>query len=165
MTHALPSAHYGGVRLLGFVHHRLRLLAFPMRTCGVHPQAKPETSRFPYKELPHMPGSLTTPGRTDARTNASVHVVFRKTEHVDTRDFQAFAAQWLAYVLPYRRFAVILADANARLGANADCYSFIAVDFHHLLFAGLYRRTGLQDLCKISTVRCDSDRKRASRAR
>ena len=94
-----------------------------------------------------MPGSLTTPGRTDARTNASVHVVFRKTEHVDTRDFQAFAAQWLAYALPYRRFAVILADANARLGANADCYSFIAVDFHHLLFAGFYRRTGLLDFC------------------
>ena len=42
---------------------------------------------------------------------------------------------------PNRRFAVILADANARLGANADCYSFIAVDFHHLLFAGFYRRT------------------------
>ncbi|MGH8523949.1 MAG: hypothetical protein ACREXY_06935, partial [Gammaproteobacteria bacterium] len=29
---ALPSAHYGGVRLLVPVHHRLRLLAFPMRT-------------------------------------------------------------------------------------------------------------------------------------
>ena len=99
-----------------------------------------------------MPGSLTTPGRTDARTNASVHVVFRKTEHVDTRDFQAFAAQWLAYVLPYRRFAVILADANARLGANADCYSFIAVDFHHLLFAGFYRRTGLLKLCTPARV-------------
>jgi hypothetical protein len=102
-----------------------------------------------------MPGSLTTPGRTDARTNASVHVVFRKTEHVDTRDFQAFAAQWLAYALPYRRFAVILADANARLEANADCYSFIAVDFHHLLFAGFYRRTGLLDLCtKPYSVEC-----------
>ena len=50
-------------------------------------------------------------------------------------------------MLPCRRFAVILADANARLGANADCYSFIAVDFHHLLFAGFYRRTGLLDLC------------------
>ena len=31
---------------------------------GVRPQAKPETSRFPRKELPHMPGSSTTPGRT-----------------------------------------------------------------------------------------------------
>jgi hypothetical protein len=31
---------------LGLVHHRLRLLAFPMRACSVHPQAEPETSRF-----------------------------------------------------------------------------------------------------------------------
>ncbi|MGA3063467.1 MAG: hypothetical protein ABSD90_09605, partial [Methylocystis sp.] len=45
------------------------------------------------------------------------------------------------------RFAVILADANARLGANADCYSFIAVDLHHLLFAGFYRRTEIQNKC------------------
>jgi hypothetical protein len=27
------------------------------------PPAKPETSRFPCKELPHMPGSVTTPER------------------------------------------------------------------------------------------------------
>jgi hypothetical protein len=50
-------------------------------------------------------------------------------------------AQWLAYALPCRRFADTLADANARLGADAVRYSFIAVDFHHLLFAGLFRRT------------------------
>ena len=48
-----------------------------------------------------------------------------------------FAAQWLAYVFPYRRFACALADADARLGADADRYSFIAADFHHLLLAGL----------------------------
>ena len=63
----------------------------------------PEASRFPRKELPHMPGSATTPGRTDARVDASVHVAFREDEHVGARDFQVFAAQWLAYVLPYRR--------------------------------------------------------------
>ena len=112
-----------------------------MRACGIHPQAKPETSRLPRKELPHMPGSPTTPGRTDARADASVHVAFRENEHVGTRDFQVFAAQWLAYALPCRRFADTLADANARLGADAVRYSFIAVDFHHLLFAGLFRRT------------------------
>jgi hypothetical protein len=112
-----------------------------MRACGIHPQVKPETSRFPRKELPHMPGSPTTPGRTDARADASAHVAFRENEHVGTRDFQVFAAQWLAYALPCRRFAVILADANARLGADAVCYSFIAADFHHLLFAGFNRRT------------------------
>jgi hypothetical protein len=33
---------------------------------------------------------------------------------------QAFAAQWLAYALPYRRFADTLAGADARLGADAD---------------------------------------------
>src|SRR6202051_4259200 len=32
LIHPLPSAHYGGVRLLTIVHHRLRLLAFPIRT-------------------------------------------------------------------------------------------------------------------------------------
>jgi len=48
-----------------------------------------------------------------------------------------FAAQWLAYTLPYRRFADTLTDACARLGADADRYSFIAVDLHHLLLADL----------------------------
>jgi hypothetical protein len=76
-----------------------------------------------------------------ARNNAPVHVAFRDSDHVGARDYLAFAAQWLAYALPYRRFVVILADANARLGADADRYSFIAADFHRLLFAGFYRRT------------------------
>jgi len=55
--------------------------------------------------------------------------------------FQAFAAQWLAYALPCRRFACTLAGADARLGADADRYSFIVVDSHHLLPAGFDRRT------------------------
>src|SRR5437588_12321087 len=38
---------------------------------------------------------------------------------------------------PTRRFAAVLADANARLGADVDRYSFIVVDLHHLLLAGL----------------------------
>jgi hypothetical protein len=42
----------------------------------------------------------------------------------------------LAYVLPCRHFACTLADADARLGADVDCYSFIIVDFHHLLLIG-----------------------------
>ena len=107
-----------------------------MRTCGIPPQAKPETSRFPCNELLHMPVSLTTPGWADPRNNASVHVAFRKTDDVGTRDFQAFATQWLAYAFPYRRFDAALADYVARLGADAVCYSFIAADFHHLLLAG-----------------------------
>src|SRR4051812_11053167 len=129
--------YYGGVRPLGFVHHRLRLLVFPIRTRGIPPLANPEISRFPCKELPHMPGSRTTPGRAAARAIASVRVAFRAFEHVGTQVAQVFAAQWLAYVLPYRRFADTLASANARLRAGADRYSFTVVDFHLLLFAGL----------------------------
>ena len=71
-----------------------------------------------------MPGSSTTPGRADTRDDASVSVAFRDSEHVGTRVAQVFAAPWLAYVLPYRRFAATLASGNARLGAGADRYSF-----------------------------------------
>jgi hypothetical protein len=112
-----------------------------MRTCGVHLQAKPETSRLPRKELPHMPGSSTTPSQTGARDDVPIYVAFRENEHVGTREFQVYAAQWLAYALPYRRFAVTLAGADARLGADVDRYSFTVVDLHHLLPAGLCRRT------------------------
>src|SRR4051812_27234845 len=108
-----------------------------MRTRGIPPLAKPEISRFPRKELPHMPGSWTTPGRAGARAIASIRVAFRAFEHVGTQVAQVFAAQWLAYVLPYRRFADTLASANARLRAGADRYSFTVVDFHLLLLAGL----------------------------
>ena len=34
-------------------------------------------------------------------------------------------------------FVSVLTDANARLGADVDRYSFIVVDLHHLLLAGL----------------------------
>ena len=110
-----------------------------MRTSNI-PLAKPETSRFPRKERRHMPGSPTTPGRTGTRDNAPARFAFRHYDNVGTQDYLTFAAQWLAYVLPYRRFADTLANANARLGADADRYSFTVVDFHRLLFAGFDRR-------------------------
>jgi hypothetical protein len=46
-------------------------------------------------------------------------------------------ARWLACLFPYRRFTDTLADACARLGADVARYTFIAVDLHHLLLAGL----------------------------
>src|SRR5207237_8278838 len=46
-------------------------------------------------------------------------VAFRARNSVGTRGL-AFAAQWLAYALPCRRFAGVLTDANARLGADVD---------------------------------------------
>src|ERR1700676_2815991 len=76
MIHALPSAHYGEVRLLAIVHHRLRLS--PSR-CG--PKAPPvvnrEISRFPYKERLGILGSSTRPDRSSARDSAELCVAFR----------------------------------------------------------------------------------------
>ena len=84
-----------------------------------------------------MPGSQTTPGPTGARNNAPADFAFRQVNNVGTRVDNDFAAQWLACTLPYRRFAVVLAGDHARIGADVGCYSFIAVDLHHLLLAGL----------------------------
>ena len=84
-----------------------------------------------------MPSSLTTPGRPSARAGALGYVAFRYTDSVGTRDNFSIAAQWLACTLPCRRFANILANVRARLGADVGRYSFIVVDLHHLLLAGL----------------------------
>src|SRR6516164_6082730 len=83
-----------------------------------------------------MPGSSTTPGWPSARVGALGHIAFHYTDSVGTRDQFSIAAQWLACTFPCRRFADILADACARLGADVGRYSFIAVDLHHLLLAG-----------------------------
>src|SRR5260221_2012748 len=107
-----------------------------MRTGGNCRTVDREISGSQRKERLHMPGSSTTPDRPGARDIASVRVAFRARNSVGTRGL-AFAAQWLAYALPYRRFVAVLADANARLGADVDRYSFIVVDLHHLLLAGL----------------------------
>src|SRR5262245_2783479 len=103
---------------------------------GAPQLARRGISRFPSKELLHMPGSSTTPGRSDLAMVRPKRVAFRTRNSVGTRGL-AFAAQWLAYALPYRRFVAVLTDANARLRADVDRYSFIVVDLHHLLLAGL----------------------------
>ena len=84
-----------------------------------------------------MPGSSTTPGRPGTRAHAPVRVAFRFRNGVGTRDMNLCEAQWLAYVLPYRRFAAALTGDRARLGADVDRYSVIASDLHRLLVAGL----------------------------
>jgi len=108
----------------------------PIADLRCPPQAKPETSRFPNEKLLHMPGSSTTPGRTEARVRASAHVAFRVVERVGTQRNLVIAAQWLACACPCRRFAIPLTEDSARLGDDADRYSFIVADLHRLLFAG-----------------------------
>ena len=89
-----------------------------------------------------MPGSQTAPGRSEARNDAPDRVAFHCLNGVGTRIRIAFVAPWLAYAIPCRRFAVTLAGASARLGADVACYSFIVADFHHLLLAGLPTHSG-----------------------
>lgn len=84
-----------------------------------------------------MPGSPTALGQPGAGGSAASHVAFHQRNCAGTRVDADFAAQWLAYALPDRRFACALTDADARLGADVDRYSSIAVDLHHLLLAGL----------------------------
>ncbi len=84
-----------------------------------------------------MPGSTTTPGRPSACDGALERLAFRYTDSVGAQKQFSFAAQWLACTYPYRRFADILTDAGARLRADVVRYTFIVVDLHHLLLAGL----------------------------
>ena len=84
-----------------------------------------------------MPGSTTALGWAGTRNSAPVRIAFRQEKGVGTQENADFAAQWLAYAIPCRRFADALAGNCARLGADVVCYSFIAADLHHLLLAGL----------------------------
>jgi hypothetical protein len=88
-----------------------------------------------------MPGSQTAPGRPSARSSAPDRLAFRLSYSVSARGEFHFAAQWLAYAIPYRRFADVLAVASARLGADVVCYTFTVVDSHHLLLADLPAHT------------------------
>ena len=66
-----------------------------------------------------MPGSQTAPGRAVlALSFATVRIAFRSRNVVGARDNMSFAAQWLAYASPCRRFAADLAIDCARLGAG-----------------------------------------------
>jgi len=87
----------------------------------VHLQAADhETSRFPSKERLYMPGSQTTQSRSHARVDACDRVAFRWSDGVGA-PIEAFAAQWLAYTFPCRRFALRLAaetrTARGRCGS------------------------------------------------
>ena len=84
-----------------------------------------------------MPGSTTTPGRTNARVCASARVAFRSVDSVDTRENILSRLNGWPACSPTDASPAILADARARLGADVVRYSFIAMDLHHLLLAGL----------------------------
>ena len=52
------------------------------------------------------------------------------------REIAGGSSGFVSKAVPYRRFGQALTDQPARLGVDAVRYSFIVVDFHHLLPAG-----------------------------
>jgi hypothetical protein len=128
-------SYYDGVRFLGLVHQRRRLLAFPLRTGGVLPPGDPETSRFPCKELPHMPGSLTTPER---QVLALSHRPVLPSVLSSTSASGLGLSRLNGWPM---RSPVDASPTPSRVlthdsGASVVRYTFTARDFHFLLFAG-----------------------------
>src|SRR5262249_23394029 len=80
---------------------------------------------------------VTASGPPGARAYAPVCIAFRLRNGVSTRNMNLCGAQWLAYVLLCRRFAVTFTGDHARLVVDVDRYSFIVSDLHRLLIAGL----------------------------
>jgi alpha-tubulin suppressor-like RCC1 family protein len=56
-----------------------------------------------------------------------------------------FTAQWPARMYPCRRFALVLTNVDARLGASAVCYSFTVGLFHSFQLTGFDRRSEYLD--------------------
>jgi hypothetical protein len=83
-----------------------------------------------------MPGSTTTPGRRCSRDSEHPRFAFRIKQGVGARK-GVFEARWPACTCPDRRFAVVLTDADARLGVDMTRYVFIVRDFHSIFLAGL----------------------------
>ena len=66
-----------------------------------------EISRFPGGRLLRMLGSATTRGRLVSRDHDTDHLAFCWTENISAPNL-SYAAQYLAYALPYQRFACSL---------------------------------------------------------
>ena len=97
--------------------------------------AKVEVSRFPVEERTDMPGSSTTQDRICARVDAHPRFAFRCDNGVGSRKILSRLNGWPIAPQPTLRRRP--RGRRARLGADAVRHSFIVVDFHHLLLAGL----------------------------
>jgi len=126
MTHALPSAHYGQVRLLHRTHRRLRPPAFPTTSPPRLTGTALEISRFPSKRLLRMPGSTTTRGQHVSCDVDTGCVAFCWTENISAPNL-SYAAQYLACALPCERFTSALASSlllhRDGLPPSASCRS------------------------------------------
>ena len=71
-----------------------------------------EISRFPVERLLRMPGSTTTRGWLVSCNDNTNHLAFCWTENISAPNL-SYAAQYLAYALPYQLFACSLTTTRA----------------------------------------------------
>src|SRR5262245_61169647 len=88
-----------------------------------------------------MPGSQTTPSSAGNRNIATADFAFRQVNHVGTRIYTVSRLNGWPIRSPTDASPDVLTDACARIRGDVDSYSFIALDFHHILLAGFSRRT------------------------
>ena len=84
-----------------------------------------------------MPGSATSPGQTETCEVASARVAFRRDKSVGARNDYLSRLNGWPMPSPADASPRTSRPEHARLGVDADRYSFIAADFHRLLLAGL----------------------------
>src|SRR6202162_6742174 len=108
-----------------------------MRTGGCCQTVDREISRFPRKERLHMPGSLTTPGRPNARDDSPRRVAFHDIHGVGTQNRKLSRLNGWPMRSPVNASLRPSRATAHDSGADVDRYSFIARDLHPLLLAGL----------------------------
>ena len=137
----LPS-YYGEVRLLGSVHHRLRLLTFPTRTAaGLLPRGRPRDLSVPVR-------GTSAYARVSDPAGPARRLRWRATPcclpPLGQRRHPGLI--WITGLNGWPMHAPTNASPRPHgtsthgSGASAGRYSFTAMDFHHLFRAGLYRR-------------------------
>jgi len=134
------------IRLLGLVHHRLRLLVF---RCGPAESAAGQTRDLP---VPAQRASIHArvfdhAGRVGARNNAAVHVAFRENEHVAPETFKLSRL----YGWP-KRSPADASSSPSRMPTHGSGPMRIATPSLQwtcttLLFAGFYRHTEILEIC------------------
>jgi len=84
-----------------------------------------------------MPGSTTTRGHVSTCITRPNVLPSDSGTSSAPRFTDSIAARWLAYASLCRRFTSALASSHARLEVNVVRYTFIVMESHHVLLAGL----------------------------
>ena len=119
LTHALPSAHYGGVRLLTPVHHALRLFEPSARGPGRRKGLWSGVRSPRFRRDPFVRDVASRPRQGDSAShNGAAHVAFDVEHRLGPCDIQDFVAQSHTPHDCCVRFAPAVADRRATLACR-----------------------------------------------